>query len=134
MIGNGKRRFYRFSLASTICFLCALALYDVQALASQDAIIPAVDVFMIFGVGLFLKGFESLCYQDEYDRFEQVYPCEHYARLFYGVGFSVLFTTGFLLLWTMIMGAANLQEQGVLGFGLLVVGGCLAIGRSSQSV
>jgi len=134
MIGNGKRRFYRFSLASTISFLCALALYDVQAMTSMDSIIAVVDVFMILGVGLFLKGFESLCYQDEYDRFEQFYPGRQYARLFYGVGFGVLFTTGLLLLWAMIMGASNFQQQGVLAFGLLVVGGCLAIGRSSQNV
>lgn len=134
MITNSKRLFYRTCLIAVFCFLCAAILYDLE----ETGIVPVglVIAVMLDSLGYLLtfKAFAYVCYPDEYDRYEEVYPCNHYASLFYVMAGIMSLAIIFLLLLVVKRSVSVRQEQGMLLWGTVVIIGCLLLGRSSQRV
>ena len=134
MITNSKRLFYRTCLIAVICFLCATILYDLE----ETGIVPVglAMAVMLDSLGYLLtfKAFSYVCYPDDYDRFEELYPCNHYASLFYVMAGSMSLATIFLVLLVAKQYVSIRQEQGMLLWGIVVIIGCLLLGRSSQQV
>ena len=134
MITNSRRLFYRMSLIALTCFLCATVLYDLE----ESGIVPiglTIAVMLdLLGFILVFKAFAYVCYPDEYDHFEELYPCDRYAFLFYGIAGAMGLAIIFLLLLVVNHKVSAQQEQGTFLWGVTVTIGCLLIGRSSQRV
>jgi hypothetical protein len=134
MISNSKRLFYQTCLIAVICFLCATISYDLEEAGIVPIGLVIAVMLDLLGCLLTFKAFVYVCYPDEYDHYEEVYPCNHYAPLFYVIAGTMTLATMFLLLLVVKQYESVQQEQGMLLWGVVVIIGCLLIGRSSQRV
>ncbi len=132
MITRSKRLFYRMSLIAMTCFLCATTLYDLEEIRIVASGLMLAAILDLLGCILTFKAFVYVCYPDEYDRYEEFYPCNRFTFLFYGLAGAMSLAIAFLLLLVVRQSVSARQEQGTLLWGIVVIIGCLLIGRSSQ--
>jgi hypothetical protein len=135
MTYHAKRRLYLFSLASAICFLLAILLYDLIVIGiATFAIYVPCAILMYAGCVLCFYALETWAFPDDYagkDTNEEQVISNHYAITFYIVAAAMTLAAGFLLAWTVARNLPTILGSGIIAFALLIAGSCVLIGRQS---